>query len=46
MSVMRHLAVGVETTLLDKHFEVVTVTVGVMRVPAYSNKLLAMVRHV
>ena len=35
---MRHLAVVVEPTLLNSNFAVVTVAVGMVRVPAYSNR--------
>ena len=34
-----HFAPGVEITLLKRHFAVVTVAVGVVRMPAKGNKL-------
>ena len=34
MSAIMYLALGVDTTLLNKHLAVVTVSVGVVRVPA------------
>ena len=38
MSANRHLAPGVDTTLLKTHFEVVTDAVGALRYPLKSNK--------
>ena len=38
MSASRHLAPGVETTLLKAYFAVVTYAVGALRFPVKSNK--------
>ena len=38
MSANRHLAPGVDTTLLKTHFAVVTDAVGALRFPVKSNK--------
>ena len=38
MSARRHLAPGVEITLLKPHFDVVTDAVGELRFPVKSNK--------
>ena len=39
MSAVRHLALGVDTTLLKTHFAVVTEAVGALRFPMNGNKL-------
>ena len=39
MSAVMHLAPGVEITLLKRHFAVVTVAVGVVRMPEKGSKL-------
>ena len=46
MSANRHLAPGVDTTLLKTYFSVVTDSVGVLRFPVKSNKFLPTVNLV
>ena len=43
---MRHLAPGVEMTLLKRHFAVMTVAVGVVNSPAKSRRFPPTVSHV
>ena len=46
MSAIMHLSLGLDTTLLNKHLTVVTVAVGLLRVPEKSNKFPLTVRQV
>ena len=46
MSAIMHLSLGLDTTLLNKHLTVVTVAVGLLRVPEQSNKFPLTVRQV
>ena len=46
MSVNRHLSPGVDTTLLNTHFAMVTDAVGALRFPVKSNKFLPTVNIV